>query len=190
MPTTLLEYSSKLQFLKKVYKTGFMGAFDQLVQHFVQLLSPERPYTDRQWALCVWDDVLEYCGPESIKYQEFFLKRLLEQIADETPEVRQAACYGVGLMALNGGVQYAQACASAIPYLIQLINDRESRSVENIQATENAISAVTKILKYNSSAISVEQVLPTWFSWLPVYDDSEETPHIYGYLCDFVERYV
>lgn len=108
---------------------------------------------------------------------------------DETPEVRQAASYGVGLMAMNGGVQYAQACASAIPFLIQVINDRDSRSVENIQATENAISAVTKILKFNNSGTSIDQLLPTWFSWFPVYDDTEETPHIYGYLCDFVEKY-
>ena len=148
----------------------------------------DRPYSDRQWALCVWDDVLEFLGPESIKFQEHFLKRLIEQIVDETPEVRQAASYGVGLMAMNGGVQYAQACASCIPMLIQVINDRESRSVENIQATENAISAVTKILKFNSSTMNVDQILPTWFSWFPVYDDTEETPFSYGYLCDFVER--
>lgn len=183
----LSKISDIVHSLFKVYKTEFMRPFDQMVQHFVHLLSPERPYSDRQWALCVWDDVLEYCGPESIKYQEFFLKRLVESIVDETPEVRQAASYGIGLMAMNGGVQYAQACASSIPLLIQIINDRESRSVENIQATENAISAVTKILKFNNTAINVDQLLPTWFSWFPVYDDTEETPHIYGYLCDFVE---
>ncbi len=136
----------------------------------------------------MWDDVVEFCGPHSIKYQEHFLKRLIEQLVDEMPEVRQASSYGIGVMAMNGGAQYAQACATAIPLLIQVINDRESRSVENIQATENAISAVTKILKYNSSAINLNQILPTWFSWFPVYDDTEETPHIYGYLCDLVEK--
>lgn len=183
----LSKISDIIHSLFKVYKTSFMEPFDQIAQHFVLLIHPDRPYTDRQWALCVWDDVLEYCGPESVKYQEFFLKRLLEQIVDETAEVRQAASYGAGLMAMNGGPVFAQACAQCIPLLIQVINDRESRTVENIQATENAISAVTKILKFNSSAINVDQLLPTWFSWFPVYDDTEETPHIYGYLCDFVE---
>jgi predicted transposase len=183
----LSKISDILHSLFKVYKINFMPAFDQLAPHFVRLLGPERPYSDRQWALCVWDDVIEFCGPESIKYQELFLKRLLEQIVDETPEVRQAASYGAGMMAMNGGPQYAQACASSIPLLIQVINDRESRSVENIQATENAISAVTKILKYNHTAINVDQLIPTWFSWFPVYDDVEETPYTYGYLCDLVE---
>jgi len=183
----LSKISDIIHSLFKVYKQNFMQPFDQLVPHFVQLLNPQRPYTDRQWALCVWDDVVEFCGPDSIKYQEFFLKRLVEQIIDETPEVRQAASYGAGLMAMNGGPQYAQACASCIPLLIQVISDRESRSVENLQATENVISAVIKILKFNSFNINVDQMLPTWFSWFPVYDDPEETPYTYGYLCDFVE---
>lgn len=183
----LSKISDIIHSLFKVYKTNFMTPFDQIAQHFVQLISPTKPYTDRQWSLCVWDDVLEYCGPESIKYQEFFLKRLIEQIIDETPEVRQAAAYGCGLMAVYGGPGYAQACASCIPLLMQVINDGESRTVENLQATENAISAVTKILKNNNTSVAVNEILPTWFSWLPVYDDSEETPFTYGYLCDQVE---
>lgn len=184
----LSKVSDILHSLFKVYKENFMPAFEQTLPHFVQLLSPDRPFTDRQWALCVWDDVVEFCGAQSIKYQEYFLKRLIEQLVDETPEVRQAASYGVGQMAMQGGTQYAQACATSMSLLIQVINDRESRSVENIQATENAISAVTKILKFNNTSLpNVNQLLPTWFSWLPVYDDSEETPFVYGYLCDLVE---
>lgn len=183
----LSKISDIIHSLFKVYKTNFMTPFDQIAPHFVQLLNPSKPYTDRQWSLCVWDDVLEYCGPDSIKYQEYFLKRLIEQIIDETPEVRQAAAYGCGLMAVYGGPGYAQACASCIPLLMQVINDGESRSVENLQATENAISAVTKILKNNNTSVAVNEILPTWFSWLPVYDDSEETPFTYGYLCDQVE---
>ncbi|RNA44474.1 Importin-5, partial [Brachionus plicatilis] len=183
----LSKISDVIHSLFKVYKSDFSMAFNQLVPHYDALMAPERPFTDRQWALCVWDDVIEFCGEASIGYQKHFLKRLIESLVDEAPEIRQAASYGCGVMAMHGGAQYAQACASAIPFLIQVINDRDSRSVENVQATENAISAVTKIMKYNNSAISVNQLLPTWFSWLPVYDDTEETPHTYGFLCDQVE---
>lgn len=33
----------------------------------------------------------------------------------------------------------------------------------------------------------VEGLLPTWFSWLPIHEDLEETEHVYGYLCELVE---
>ena len=94
--------------------------------------------------------MLEYLGPESIKYQVFFLKRLIEQIVDETLKVRQSASYGVGLMAMKGGEENAQHFATAVSLIIQVIKEREGRSVKNIQAkTENSINAVMKILKFN-----------------------------------------
>lgn len=74
-----------------------------------------------------------------------------------------------------------------MPQLLKVIQDPQSRQVENLAPTENAISAVTKICKYLPSAISVDEVLPHWLSWLPVWDDEDEALHIYSYLCDLVE---
>ncbi|XP_058802795.1 importin-5 [Phymastichus coffea] len=169
------------------YKSTFFPYFDQLVGHFGKLLAPNRPWSDHQWALCVFDDVIEYGGPECVKYQEFFLRPLIQYISDKSAEVRQAAAYGCGVLGQFGGEAFAQACAEALPRLMEVINDPESRSVENVNPTENAISAVTKILKYNNKAINVDEILPHWLSWLPVVEDEDEALHIYGYLCDLIE---
>lgn len=56
-------------------------------------------------------------------------------------------------MGMNGGPVYARACAEALPRLFALISAADSRAAENNTATENAISAVTKIFKYNSSCV-------------------------------------
>lgn len=56
-----------------------------------------------------------------------------------------------------------------------------------INATENAISAVTKICKY-VEGVPLDSILPMWLSWLPVVEDKEEAPHVYSYLCDLIER--
>lgn len=45
---------------------------------------------------------------------------------------------------------------------MQVIQDPQSREPENIVPTENAISAVTKILQWNSTAINVDEVIPLW----------------------------
>lgn len=98
--------------------------------------------------------------------------------------MRQAACYGFGVLALFGGEEFArklqtrlvyrcifdlhiskfcsETCASVIPSLLKIITDPEARNEDNEVATENAISAVAKILKYNSSHINVDDVLPHW----------------------------
>jgi len=74
-----------------------------------------------------------------------------------------------------------------MPSLIKMIHDPESRAAENINPVENAISAVTKICKYNASQINVNEVIAVWFSWLPVWEDEDEAIHIYNYLCDLIE---
>ena len=45
---------------------------------------------------------------------------------------------------------------------LQVVAQAESRQPENINPTENAISAVTKILKYNNSQVNMDQILPVW----------------------------
>lgn len=87
---------------------------------------------------------------------------MIQYVSDKSAEVRQAAAYGCGVLGQFGGESFAQACAEALPKLIEVINDPESRSSENVNPTENAISAVTKILKYNNKAINVDEILPLW----------------------------
>ncbi|KAK3095190.1 hypothetical protein FSP39_011221 [Pinctada imbricata] len=183
----LSKLSDILHSLFGTHKEEFFPIFDQLLPFAVKLLGPDRPWPDKQWGLCIWDDVVEHGGSNSVKYQQYFLRSMLDYIGDKQPEICQAASYGVGVMAQFGGDVYAQPCAEALPSLLKVIQHPESRSVENINPTENAISAVTKICKYNASGININEILPLWFSWLPVWEDEDEAVHIYNYLCDLIE---
>ncbi len=169
------------------HKEAMAPVLDQLLPAVVKLLDRAHPWTDHQWGICIFDDVIEFLGPASVKYQEHFVAPMLHYIGSGQPEVRQAAAYGFGVMGQFGGATYAPICAQSLPLLMNVINDPKAREVENINPTENAISAVTKILKFNASAINLDEVLPMWLSWLPVYEDVDESPYVYGYLADLVE---
>lgn len=183
----LSKVSDVIHSLFLTHKEGFFIYFDQLLPHFIKLLGPERPWPDHQWALCVFDDVIEHGGPACIKYQEYFLPQMINGISAKSAEIRQAAAYGWGVLGQFAGESFAKACADAIPRLAEVINSPESRSVENITSTENAIAAVTKILKYNNSRVNVSEIIPHWLNWLPVWEDEDEAPHVYNYLCDLIE---
>ncbi|EFA03140.1 importin-5 [Tribolium castaneum] len=170
------------------YREAFIPFFDQICTHFVNLLTPNRPWADRQWGICVFDDVIEFTGPACAKYQGFFLQPLALYVKDKSHEVRQAAAYGWGVLAQFGGEQFAGEVAKIIPSLVEVINDSEAKEPRNINATENAVAAVTKIMKYNPKGINVDEILPVWFSWLPIIEEVDEAPHVYGYLCDLVEQ--
>ncbi|CAF3471379.1 unnamed protein product [Rotaria sp. Silwood1] len=184
----LTRLSNIIHSLLITYKDSYLVYFDTLVPHFNALIQPTRSISDRQCALCIFDDVIQFTGAYSHRYSQFFLARMAESLADSSPEIRQAAAYGFGVMGRNGGPVYAHACAEALPLLFTLISVSDSRSTENNTATENAISAVTKIFKYNNSYVdNLDKLHQVWFSWLPIHEDTEEIPYVYDYLCDLIE---
>lgn len=183
----LSKVSDCMHSLFKTHKQAILPFFEHMIPDFCKLLEPQQPASDRQWALCIFDDLLEYTGPSAIKYQQYFLKSMLSSVGDANPEVRQAAAYGIGVMAQFGGGDFADVCAEVIPVLSAVIAHSDGRTKANVSATENCVSAVTKICKYNGSKVNVNEVLTPWLSWLPVVEDHVEAPHVYGYLCDLIE---
>lgn len=76
----------------------------------------------------------------------------------------------------------------ALPLLVGVIQAPDSKTKENINATENCISAVGKIMKYRPDCVNVDEVLPHWLAWLPLHEDKEEAVHTFNFLCDLLER--
>lgn len=88
---------------------------------------------------------------------------MIQYCKDKQPEVRQAAIYGCGILAQFGGEQFASTSSMVMPMLIETIVASDAREPENMTVTENAISAVAKILKYNSSAVAnPEECVNVW----------------------------
>uniref|UniRef100_A0A3Q3K9F1 Importin-5 n=1 Tax=Monopterus albus TaxID=43700 RepID=A0A3Q3K9F1_MONAL len=183
----LTKVSDILHSVFSSYKEKVLPWFEQLLQLIVQLVCPNRPWADRQWGLCMFDDVVEHCSPSSFKYAEYFLRPMLQSLCDSSPEVRQAAAYGVGVMAQYGGENYRPFCTEAIPALVRVIQTADSRSKENVNATENCISAVGKVMRFRPECANVSEILPHWLSWLPLSEDKEEAVHTFDFLCDLIE---
>uniref|UniRef100_A0AAY4B4J1 TOG domain-containing protein n=1 Tax=Denticeps clupeoides TaxID=299321 RepID=A0AAY4B4J1_9TELE len=183
----LTKVSDILHSLFSSYKEKVLPWFEQLLQLIVNLICPHRPWADRQWGLCIFDDVVEHCSPSSFKYAEYFLQPMLQSLCDSSPEVRQAAAYGIGVMAQFGGESYRPFCTEAIPLLVGVIQAADSRAKENVNATENCISAVGKVMRYRPECVNVNEVLPHWLSWLPLNEDKEEAVHTFNFLCDLIE---
>lgn len=142
-----------------VCKDYFLRFFEAIAQRFVELAGNDRSWTERHWAICVMDDVIEHGGPACEKYKDFFLPLLLSGLQSLQPEIRQASAYGWGVLAQFGGQNFSAACFSSIQYLIQIIQSPDARESSNLYATENAISAVTKILRYNNNNNEVRNCL-------------------------------
>jgi hypothetical protein len=69
------------------YTDSYLVYFDTLVSHFYALLQATRSISGRQWALCVFDDVIQFTSAQSHRYAQFFLSCMLESLADPSAEV-------------------------------------------------------------------------------------------------------
>lgn len=166
--------------------------FQQLMVFCVKLLEQNRPWSDLQWGICLWDEIIEFTGTQSWQFHQFFLPTFVQAVHHQQPDVRQAVVYGIGVAAMKGGPEYNQILSDFVGPLIQLIEAPDSKSEENNLCTENAISAITKIMKYRPECLppalgGIDALIVRWLGWLPICDDTVETEHVYGYLCDLIE---
>ena len=130
-----------------------------------------------------------------------FASRMVECVTDPTPTVRQAACFGIGMMGLHGGAAFLPYQREALPLLQRVLNDPGAREIENRDATENALSAYVKLSLYGSRtlvsdchsnpAMSIPRAvsIPAIAGWLPLTADNDEAIYVYQYLCQLLERY-
>ncbi|RKP36795.1 armadillo-type protein [Dimargaris cristalligena] len=186
----MAEVAKAIQKVFVCHGPAFLPHFDQLVPMVLTFLQDAGSSSARQWAICVFDDLIEFTGPASWNYHQHFLPSLLAALSDPELDIRQAAVYGIGVAAQYGGPAYADACAHAVPHLMALLNGPEAQKPDHMYVYDNAIAALAKIARYNSSRVDqlATTVLPLWLSHLPILHDEEECPAVYEYLLELLDQ--
>lgn len=169
---------------------SFLPHWERLLNYYDLFVTNQDP-TQRQWALCIFDDVLEFCGPASWHYQSHIVQPMLDGMRDDAPANRQAACYGVGVAAQKGGEAWAEFASQSLPLLFQVCQRPNARSEDDAFATENACASIAKILHFNRSKVeNVGEVTAHWIDTLPVVNDEEAAPYAYAFLGQLIDEYV
>jgi importin-5 len=169
---------------------SFLGPWQRLLPFYDAFITSDDP-TQRQWATCIMDDVLEYCGSQSWRFSDHIAQPLINGMRDQNAANRQAASYGVGIAAQKGGEQWADFVAASIETLFAVTRVPNARGEDEVFATENACAAIAKILHFNSSKVpgdAVQGIVESWIDTLPVVNDEEAAPYAYGFLGQLIER--
>ncbi|KAI7364514.1 ARM repeat-containing protein [Hortaea werneckii] len=181
--------------MNKAFHTIFKNQGQSFLPHWERLLNyydlfvSNQDDTQRQWALCILDDVLEFCGPASWNYHSHIVQPLIAGMRDNAPANRQAACYGVGVAAHKGGEAWAEFASGSLPMLFEVTQRPNARSDDDAFATENACASIAKILHYNNTKVqNVQDVVTAWIETLPVVNDEEAAPYAYSFLAELIER--
>ena len=161
-----------------------------LAQYVAPMLAPDRSPEERRIAVCVFDDVFEHASENgaSLRYLDAFVGPCLAGCADADADVRQASVYGVGVMAAALGAAFAPHVPGALAALARVIQAPDARNEENLNATENAVSALGKLCESQRGAIpGAPDVVPRWLGCLPLREDTVEARVVHAQLVRMLE---
>jgi streptomycin 6-kinase len=186
--TLLSDMNKAYHCIFKNHGVSFLPAWERLHATYEAFLKSQDP-TQRQWGLCIMDDVLEFCGEQSFNYGNYIVQPLIDGCKDPAPANRQAAAYGIGVAAHKGGQQWAAFLGGVIELLFHVTQFPNARGDDDVYATENACAAIAKVLHYNASNIpNQQQVIVQWIDTLPIVNDEEAAPYAYAYLAQLIDQ--
>ncbi|KAI4132426.1 MAG: hypothetical protein LQ347_002595 [Umbilicaria vellea] len=186
--TLLSEMNKAFHTIFKNQGTSFLPSWSRLLPFYDRFIT-NQDSTQRQWALCIMDDVLEFCGEQSWNFHTHIAQPLADGMHDPVPANRQAACYGVGIAAQKGGAPWSDFVAESLPTLFGVCQLPNAREDDHIFATENACASIAKILQNNGSKVpNLQEVVAHWINTLPVVNDEEAAPYVYMFLAQLIEQ--
>eukprot|EP00826_Nyctotherus_ovalis_P021889 TRINITY_DN1714_c0_g1_i2.p1 TRINITY_DN1714_c0_g1~~TRINITY_DN1714_c0_g1_i2.p1 ORF type:complete len:1100 (+),score=368.01 TRINITY_DN1714_c0_g1_i2:202-3501(+) len=175
------EYQKHLSYflgaIEKSHKDEFLPEVQNLLSNIVQpyLLGNSKLQTV---AVFLLDDLVEYLGVE--KLGEDLWKQLAVRILNYATHaehaVRQAACYGVGALAINGGAAFSSICVQCLTTLASAVEIKKDEGRKDLWggARDNAVASIGKILKHQSNTVSFGEIWSKWLHYLPITVDMDE----------------
>ena len=186
--TLLSDMNKSFHTIFKNMGTNFLGPWQRLMPFYDAFITSNDP-TQRQWAICIFDDVLEFCGPQSWQFSDHIIQPLINGMRDDNAANRQAAAYGVGIAAQKGGEQWAEFVAASVEILLQVTRVPNARGEDEVYATENACAAIAKILHFNGGKVqNPQQVVESWIDTLPIVNDEEAAPYAYSFVAQLIDQ--
>jgi importin-5 len=189
--TILSQSIDALGYTIKNARAAVLPAFEaNVVPLFGPALVEAVPPVIRHAALCAFVDVCEWCGEGASRYAPQTMAAVGQGLIGSDEDVRQVCCYGVGAMAQSQPAVLKPFSKAAVSALTTIIARPESRSEENEFATDNAISALSKVLVSCGPPEGVDAgaLWKGWVSALPIRSDETEAYYCHSLLVQEVEK--
>lgn len=152
-----------------------------------KFLTPEGTNEDHKFAIFVIDDVIEFLG-EAMAGDKWnaLAEALFVYSVDKDDTVRQAAVYGVGVLAtFTSPEKFAPWATRVLTILDQSANVPVQKSKKSHgHARDNSIASLGKVIKHQHMNIDINIVIPAWSSVLPLRHDKVEARMMHELLAD------
>lgn len=179
--------------LAKALGPSFLPHFDVMLQPLLKFTRPSRVHTDRSMALGCLSEVVENTGPDCIKYADMLLQLFPEGMRDSQEGVRRNCAFGLGCFVAATGTALSSHLMQFLQWLqplcVRANNDKLTSDAGGAD-TDNALSAVSHIIRAAPQQLPLNLVLPVMFAALPLRVDELEGINIYGCFLELLSSQV
>lgn len=145
--------------------------------------------------------MVEHLGPSYFTEAEFLqiVGTVCSFATNASASIRQAAVYGIGVIAQNSGSAFPQISEQCLTALknsidIQIPSKAQAKKVKTNQfyaARDNAIASLGKVIKYHTQYVCEtpqlgQNLIQYWLNLLPITRDVEEAQDQYDWVATFI----
>ncbi|TCD64614.1 hypothetical protein EIP91_003848 [Steccherinum ochraceum] len=158
----------------------FTQAFPTFFAAIAKYYKKNRSLSDRSSAIGCLSEIIAGMKDAVSPHTEALLELFYRALSDPEPEVQTNACFASGLLiehsTMDLSAQYLHLLAALRP-IFEVPADAPSA---RFNARDNAVGAVSRLIKRNLAAVPLDQVLPVFFDALPLKHDFLENRPAFG----------
>lgn len=113
-------------------------------------------------------------------HTETLLELFYRALSDPEPEVLTNACFASGLLVEHSGMDLSPQYLHLLAAYRPIFNVANDAPVARLNARDNAVGAVSRLIKRNHVAVPLDQVLPVLLDAMPLKHDFLENRSAFG----------
>lgn len=158
-------------------------------QVLTKVLQPNMSDKLYKFGLYLIDDMIEFLGIELIPELWKELSQVIINFANhKTSELRQAALYGIGLLAQKSPAAFGDIADVCIQKVVDSFKIPKGNEAEKLYqySLDNSIATLGKIMDSHSNKVNVPVLAKLWFTHLPLKKDKPEAHQQHEMLMDIL----
>lgn len=163
---------------------------DHLVPFAAGLLDDEHFPSVQTAGMCIMEDLIEHGGPAAAPLADPLVPYLLQGLGSPSPEQRQSAAFGSGVVAAVESEQVSRHASDFVQGLLEIVWDPEAREGANEVCTDNAVSSLIKFARFRAreAGVDAESIMSVVRGYLPVTADAIEARVVHAWMVDALGR--
>ena len=187
----ITSFSDAVGAIFKTHKELSMEIAKKMVQEVLPKYFNEKASNfEKKMGLFIMDDMVEFLGQELLgQIWPDICKTLISYTDNHSPELRQAASYGLGEFIKHTNVDYPKYANDILNILYKGLEVSSDGQLEDEYqaAQDNVVTAIGKLIKYRGKEYSnLKEIINKWLQKLPITEDISESAGQHDLLCDII----